>query len=58
MMSILSVSRSPGLPLVYLGTGLVSLGVAWMFYLKPWLVRRHARRAARRADGWTGPPWR
>jgi ResB-like family protein len=53
MMSILSVSRSPGLPLVYLGTALVSLGVAWMFYVKPWLVRRQARRAARR-PAWTG----
>jgi hypothetical protein len=48
MMSVLSVSRSPGLPLVYLGTALVSLGVAWMFYVKPWLVRR-TRRAARPA---------
>ena len=52
MMSILSVSRSPGLPLVYLGTALVSLGVAWMFYVKPWLIRRQARRAARR-PAWT-----
>lgn len=51
MMSILSVSRSPGLPLVYLGTALISLGVAWMFYVKPWLVRRQARRAAR--PSWT-----
>jgi hypothetical protein len=55
MMSILSVSRSPGLPLVYLGTALVSLGVAWMFYVKPWLGRRQARRAARRRQEWTGP---
>lgn len=53
MMSILSVSRSPGLPLVYLGTALVSLGVAWMFYVKPWLIRRQARRAARRSE-WAG----
>jgi hypothetical protein len=53
MMSILSVSRSPGLPLVYLGTALVSLGVAWMFYVKPWLIRRQARRATRR-PAWTG----
>jgi hypothetical protein len=52
MMSILSVSRSPGLPLVYLGTALVSVGLAWMFYVKPWLVRRQVRRAARRA-AWT-----
>jgi hypothetical protein len=45
MMSILSVSRSPGLPLVYTGTGLVTLGVLWMFYLKPAIARRQARRA-------------
>jgi cytochrome c biogenesis protein ResB len=50
MMSILSVSRSPGLPLVYAGTALLTVGVAWMFYVKPWLARRQARRAiARRA---------
>jgi len=53
MMSILSVSRSPGLPLVYLGTALVSLGVAWMFYVKPWLARGQARRRAPRPE-WTG----
>jgi ResB-like family len=50
MMSILSVSRSPGLPLVYLGTALVSLGLAWMFYVKPWLARRQARRRAPRPE--------
>ena len=43
--SIFSVSRSPGLPLVYTGTALVSVGVVWMFYLKPWVARRQARRA-------------
>jgi hypothetical protein len=43
--SIFSVSRSPGLPLVYAGTALVSVGVVWMFYLKPWIARRQARRA-------------
>jgi hypothetical protein len=54
MMSILSVSRSPGLPVVYLGTALVSLGVAWMFYVRPWLARRQSRRAARRR-AWVPP---
>jgi len=54
MMSIFSVSRSPGLPMVYAGTALVSLGVAWMFYLKPWVARRQARRAARRRQAWSG----
>lgn len=45
MTSVLSVSRSPGLPVVYLGTALISIGVVWMFYLKPMLARRQARRA-------------
>jgi hypothetical protein len=51
MMSILSVTRAPGLPLVYLGVGLISLGVGWMFYLKPYLARAQGARArAARAD--------
>jgi hypothetical protein len=45
MMSILSVARAPGLPVVYAGTALLTLGVAWMFYVKPWLARRRAARA-------------
>jgi ResB-like family len=51
MMSIFSVARAPGLPLVYLGTGLIAVGIVWMFYVKPWLARRQAAAAlaARRA---------
>jgi hypothetical protein len=51
MTSILAVSRAPGLPLVYFGTALLTLGIAWMFYGKPWIARRRAARAvaARRA---------
>ncbi|HXB56341.1 MAG TPA: cytochrome c biogenesis protein ResB [Vicinamibacteria bacterium] len=45
MMSIFSVARAPGLPLVYLGVALIASGVAWMFYLKPYLARRQAARA-------------
>lgn len=45
MMSIFSVARAPGLPLVYLGVVLIVSGVAWMFYLKPFLARRQAARA-------------
>jgi len=45
MLSIFSVARAPGLPLVYLGTLLISLGSAWMFYLKPWLAKRQAQQA-------------
>ncbi len=45
MMSIFSVARAPGLPLVYVGVDLISAGVAWMFYIKPYLARRQAARA-------------
>jgi hypothetical protein len=45
MASIFSVARAPGLPLVYLGTALICLGVGWMFYVKPWLARRQGARA-------------
>jgi cytochrome c biogenesis protein ResB len=45
MMSIFSVARSPGLPLVYVGTTLIACGVIWMFYVKPYLARRQAARA-------------
>jgi hypothetical protein len=45
MMSIFSVARAPGLPLVYVGVILITGGVAWMFYLKPYLARRQAARA-------------
>jgi ResB-like family len=45
MMSIFSVARAPGLPLVYLGTTLISIGVLWMFYVKPYLARRQGRAA-------------
>jgi hypothetical protein len=45
MVSIFSVARSPGLPLVYAGTTLISMGVIWMFYLKPYFARRQAQRA-------------
>jgi hypothetical protein len=50
-MSIFSVARAPGLPLVYLGTTLIGVGIIWMFYVKPWLARRQAAAAlaARRA---------
>jgi hypothetical protein len=51
MISIFSVARAPGLPLVYLGTALLGVGTFWMFYVKPWLAKRQAARAleARRA---------
>ena len=45
MTSVLAVSRAPGLPLVYFGTVVLTLGIAWMFYGKPWLARRRGVRA-------------
>jgi hypothetical protein len=45
MMSIFSVARAPGLPLVYVGVALIGIGVAWMFYLKPYLAKRQAAQA-------------
>jgi hypothetical protein len=45
MMSIFSVARAPGLPLVYLGTTLIAVGIIWMFYVKPWLAKRQAAAA-------------
>lgn len=60
MTSIFSVSRAPGLPLVYTGTALATLGIVWMFYVKPWLARRQARKAlaARRAEALAPAPAR
>ena len=45
MMSVLSVARAPGLPAVYSGTALLSVGVFWMFFWKPFLLRRQGRAA-------------
>lgn len=45
MTSVLAVSRAPGLPLVYFGTALLTVGIAWMFYGKPWLARRRGAQA-------------
>ena len=45
MMSIFSVARAPGLPLVYLGPALIGVGIVWMFYVKPWLAKRQAAAA-------------
>ncbi len=56
MTSVFSVVRSPGLPIVYLGTGLLSLGVLWMFYVKPRLARQQGRRALRERQLAGGTP--
>lgn len=56
MTSVLALSRAPGLPLVYGGTGLLVLGVAWMFYVKPWLAKRQGLRALREQLAAAGIP--
>ena len=38
--SVLLVVAEPGVWGVWLGCGMLVLGVAWMFYLKPWLKGR------------------
>jgi hypothetical protein len=45
MMSIFSVARAPGLPLVYTGVVLIGVGIVWMFYVKPQLAKRQAAAA-------------
>jgi len=57
MTSVLAVSRAPGLPLVYFGTTLLTVGIAWMFYGKPFLARRRGTRAlaALRSEGALAP---
>jgi len=45
MMSIFSVAKAPGLPLVYLGVAMIGAGIIWMFYVKPYLVKRQAAQA-------------
>jgi cytochrome c-type biogenesis protein CcsB len=46
--SILSVSRAPGLPLVYLGSALLGVGALWMSFFKRWVARRQGRSALAR----------
>ncbi|OHB77693.1 MAG: hypothetical protein A2Z34_09805 [Planctomycetes bacterium RBG_16_59_8] len=42
----ISVVRDPGLDLVYLGLAMICFGVIYIFYVKPWLIRRRVRAAA------------
>jgi hypothetical protein len=38
--TILGVGNNPGIYIIALGAILMSVGVPWAFYIKPWLVRR------------------
>jgi hypothetical protein len=42
--TILGVGNNPGIHIIALGGILMSVGIPWAFYLKPWLVRRKKRR--------------
>jgi hypothetical protein len=44
--TILGVGNNPGIHVIALGGILMSVGVPWAFYVKPWLVRREKRRLA------------
>jgi hypothetical protein len=44
--SIFQVSYDPGWPVVYLGYALLTLGLAFVVYVKPVLIRREAERRA------------
>jgi hypothetical protein len=44
--TILGVGNNPGIHVIAFGSILISLGIPWAFYLKPYLVRREKRRLA------------
>ena len=43
--SVLTVSRDPGLPLKYLGSSMLALGIACMFYMKAYFFKPRGRKA-------------
>ncbi|MEM9065271.1 MAG: hypothetical protein AAGB51_07255 [Planctomycetota bacterium] len=50
--TILGVGNNPGIYVIALGGILMSVGIPWAFYVKPWLVRREsARLRAQHAKG-------
>ncbi len=55
--TILQVGNNPGIHIVALGSILMSLGIPWAFYLKPYLVRREKLRIQQQlARGEYTPP--
>jgi hypothetical protein len=50
--TILGVGNNPGIHIIALGAILMSVGIPWAFYVKPWIIRRRkARIAAQVAAG-------
>lgn len=46
--TILGVGNNPGIHVIALGGVLMSVGIPWAFYVKPWILRRRARRLRER----------
>lgn len=44
--TILGVGNNPGIHIIAFGSVLMSIGIPWAFYFKPYLVRREKRRLA------------
>ncbi|MEM7626799.1 MAG: hypothetical protein AAF333_14490 [Planctomycetota bacterium] len=42
--TILGVGNNVGIRIVFVGSVLIALGIPWAFYIKPWLIKRKARR--------------
>jgi len=42
--TILGVGNNPGIHIIALGGVMMSVGIPWAFYLKPWLMKRKKRR--------------
>jgi hypothetical protein len=38
--TILGVGNNPGYTIIFLGGILVTVGIPWAFYVKPWILRR------------------
>ena len=45
--TILGVGNNPGIHIIAFGSILISVGIPWAFYLKPWMVRRERDRLAK-----------
>ncbi len=54
--SILGVSYDPGIPLLYIGGSLLVLGMAGIFFLKPYLKRKYPPKPAKREPAATLSP--
>jgi hypothetical protein len=44
--TILGVGNNPGIHVIAFGSILISLGIPWAFYFKPYLVRKEKQRLA------------